>query len=324
MSSKRGAGYEENENEEEIMEIPPAASLTISTVVSTVPATTDQFMYTPEFRRHFIEFVHVQTLMILRSTTKEWKAATEEVIDKGVRSGELIVHGGNDISFVVAEAREERRKLATRVILLLNITKVGDWACYLAVSLVIVDVPECFESIRWASFANCSSLTTIYFPTTLKWIGGFAFDSCTSLEYVDLLHTNLQELGQEAFYGCSELKLMTIPDSLQTLGYGVFHECFKIVPSNIDVREYDDDDEELLDTTSEVVNYLRAKNLPTKEFVGSKYFQTYLRLPYFTGDMLTTMRLVLKAWLAAVNDFIDEAVGKGEMFCQGGGNYNHI
>ena len=50
MSRKRGAGDEENEDGEESIEIPPAESLPISMVVSTVPAKTDQFMFTPEFR----------------------------------------------------------------------------------------------------------------------------------------------------------------------------------------------------------------------------------------------------------------------------------
>ena len=52
---------------------------TTSTTVSTVPATTNQFMHTPKFRRHFADFVHVQTLMALRSTTKVWKVVAEEI-----------------------------------------------------------------------------------------------------------------------------------------------------------------------------------------------------------------------------------------------------
>ena len=56
------------------------------TTVPTVPATTDQFMHTPEFRRYFVEFVHVQTLMALRVATKGWNVAADTLIDEGVRS----------------------------------------------------------------------------------------------------------------------------------------------------------------------------------------------------------------------------------------------
>ena len=57
MSGKRGVGDEGGEDEEGFVDVPPAESLTISRVVSTVPATTDKFMHTPEFSRHFIEYV---------------------------------------------------------------------------------------------------------------------------------------------------------------------------------------------------------------------------------------------------------------------------
>ncbi|GMI15632.1 hypothetical protein TrLO_g15181 [Triparma laevis f. longispina] len=40
-----------------------------------------------------------------------------------------------------------------------------------------------------------------------------------------------------AFKCCSELKSMTIPDSLQTLGTDVFLLCPKLVPSNIDILD---------------------------------------------------------------------------------------
>ncbi|GMI16402.1 hypothetical protein TrLO_g12294 [Triparma laevis f. longispina] len=77
----------------------------------------------------------------------------------------------------------------------------------------------------------------------------------------------------QAFAYCSELKSMTIPDSLQSVGNNAFHQCSKLVPSNIDV-DYDTDEEEeeeyyqsdededqlgRIDTTPEVVAYLRAQ-----------------------------------------------------------------
>ena len=66
---KRGAEDEGKEDGEGNFEVPPAENSTISTTASTVYSTTDQFMHTPEFRRHFVEFVHVQSLMALRSMT---------------------------------------------------------------------------------------------------------------------------------------------------------------------------------------------------------------------------------------------------------------
>ncbi|GMI15700.1 hypothetical protein TrLO_g14055 [Triparma laevis f. longispina] len=66
MSRKRGGEDEGNVNGEGTLEVPLAESLTISTVVSTAPATTDQALTTPEFYRHFLDYVPVCTLMSMK------------------------------------------------------------------------------------------------------------------------------------------------------------------------------------------------------------------------------------------------------------------
>ena len=71
MSGKRVLGDEGNEDEEEIPKVTPAESLPISTVVSTVPATIDQFIHTPEFRS-----VPGDTLVRLRLATRAWRAGS--------------------------------------------------------------------------------------------------------------------------------------------------------------------------------------------------------------------------------------------------------
>ncbi|GMH58544.1 hypothetical protein TL16_g02632 [Triparma laevis f. inornata] len=149
---KRGAGDEEDEDGDGKIEGSAADDSTTLTTVFAAPAATDQFMHTPEFRRHFVDFVHVQTLMALRLATKGWNTAADALIDEGVMSGELMVHGGNDLSYGAAKARKERRKFATRLIFLLNITKVGEYACSWAVNLVVVDIPEGVERIGYAAF----------------------------------------------------------------------------------------------------------------------------------------------------------------------------
>ncbi|GMI09820.1 hypothetical protein TrLO_g414 [Triparma laevis f. longispina] len=148
-------------------------------------------MHTPEFQRHFVGFVHVETMMALRLATKGWNAAADALIDEGVESGELIVHYGKDIAFPSAE-REERYKLVTRMIFRLNVTKVGAHACW-ASNLVVVVIPEGVKSIGGVAFCCCRSLTTVSFPKTLTSVDEYAFDSCSSLDNIDLLHTNLHE-----------------------------------------------------------------------------------------------------------------------------------
>ncbi|GMI01861.1 hypothetical protein TrLO_g3159 [Triparma laevis f. longispina] len=189
-SSKRGAEDEGIENEEETIEVPCPGNSTTLTTVSTVPAATDQFMHTPEFRRHFVDFVPVDTLMALRLATKGGNTVADVLIYEGVSSGLLMVHDGKNISDNAAEALKGGGALATRVVFLLNITKVGENACYDAINLIVVDIPEGVESIGKEDFCACFSLTTVHFPTTLTSIGESALWCCSSLENVDLLHTN--------------------------------------------------------------------------------------------------------------------------------------
>ena len=263
MSGKKGAGDEVNENGEGIPEVPPTESLPILTVVCTVPATIDQFMFTPEFRRHFVEFVSVDTLMMLRFVTKGYRDAVDAFTDGGVRSGELMVHAGNNLSEEEDWDRDWRRKLVTRVIFLLNAIKVGDRACKYTENLVVVDIPEGVEIISECAFFSLESLTTVSFPTTLKSIGKEAFCHCLSLDNVDLLHTNLQELGWRAFCECSELRSMTIPESLQTFGDDVIWDCSKLVRSSINVTTTMSTIYDEYDITSKVVAHIHLIQQPT-------------------------------------------------------------
>ena len=71
-------------------------------------------MHTPEFKRYFVELVPGDTLMTLRLATKGWRVAGDAFIDEGVESGAMMVHNGNGISLVDAQARKEGCKLEAR------------------------------------------------------------------------------------------------------------------------------------------------------------------------------------------------------------------
>ncbi|GMH96579.1 hypothetical protein TrVE_jg8142 [Triparma verrucosa] len=219
----------------------------------------DDFMHTDDFRRLFVEFIMVDTLVAMRWLDKKWHKVVEKKLielEEDEPFGEIIVHGGNDISLDKARstARKERIKQVSSVVFLLNITKVGNFACFYASNLVIVDIPEGITSIGNNSFNSCSSLKEIKFPKSLTNIGVNSFYRCSSLEEVDLLHTHVQTFGDCAFFECTRLREMTFPDSLQTFGRNayVFSRCSKLVPSDIDVSSL------LKDVTPEVVAYLRS------------------------------------------------------------------
>ena len=217
----------------------------------------DDFMHTDDFRRLFVDFVMVDTLVAMRWLDKKWhKVVEKKLIEfEDEPYGKIIVHGGNDLSWEEAHsgAREEKIKLVTKVVFLLNTTKVGDRACRSASNLLVVDIPEGITSISRLSFWGCSSLKNISFPKSLTSVGKWSFQDCYSLEEVDLLHTNVQKLCKYAFANYRSLRKMKVPDSLQVFGLNVFLYSSKLVPSNINVSDWEND------TTSEVVAHLRKE-----------------------------------------------------------------
>ena len=90
----------------------------------------DDFMHTDDFRRLFVGFVMADTLVAMRWLDKKWHKVVEKKLTEfeDEPHGKIIVHGGNDISYdeAVSDGRMERMKQVTKVVFLLNITKVGD------------------------------------------------------------------------------------------------------------------------------------------------------------------------------------------------------
>ncbi|GMH56428.1 hypothetical protein TL16_g02133 [Triparma laevis f. inornata] len=158
----------------------------------------NNFLNTDDFRRLIVPYLPNDALMTIWLASKPWSRVAEEFIDDGVESRTMIVRGEEDLRGSHHELIE-RHKLVMRVIFHLNITKIGKNAGLYAVILVVVDILEGVESIGYTAFGKCRSLTTVSFPTTLTYIGEAAFQNCPSLENIDLLHINLQELGRGAF-----------------------------------------------------------------------------------------------------------------------------
>ena len=145
----------------------------------------DDFMHTDDFRRLFVCFVMVDTLVAMRWLDTKWHKVVEKKLTEleDEPFGEIIVHGGNDRSWEEAYVGNERMKEVAKVVFFLNITKIGDLVFYCASNLVVVDIPEGITSIGESSFWGCSSLKDIKFPKSLTSIG---MDSFASVSYTHL------------------------------------------------------------------------------------------------------------------------------------------
>lgn len=73
------------------------------------------------------------------------------------------------------------------------------------------------------AFYDCSQITEIILPNTLKEIGASAFGYCTSLNKIEI--PSCTRVLDYAFSGCTALKEITLPDGIVSLGSYLFENC---------------------------------------------------------------------------------------------------
>ncbi|GMH81923.1 hypothetical protein TrVE_jg7733 [Triparma verrucosa] len=170
------------DDEEEVFEEEVFDGSELDFAANVTPATGgDDFMHTDDFRRLFVEFVMVDTLVAMRWLDRKWHKVVEKKLtelEEDEPYSSMIVHGGNDISSDEAwsAARRDRMKRVTKVVFLLNITKVGD--CLERVYFLHTHVQE----LDTRAFSECTSLREMKVPDSLQYFGDDSvFLGCSKL-----------------------------------------------------------------------------------------------------------------------------------------------
>ena len=127
----------------------------------------------------------------------EYTFQIDDIIYKADK-GELTIEGYNKAFF----------KGEAKVISLLN---------YQGRELPVTGIAE-------EAFKDCTVLTSIKIPSSVKHIGSYAFTKCKALESVTLSEGQT-DIGRYAFQFCTGLTSIAIPESVTYIGRYAFNNC---------------------------------------------------------------------------------------------------
>lgn len=102
-----------------------------------------------------------------------------------------------------------------------SVTSIEEYAFIKCESLKSVVVPGYVDKIGIYAFSWCKSLSSVVINSVNEI--GSAFCNCTSLESVKI--NNVNKIGNSAFYMCTSLRDITIPDSVTEIDMWAFQGC---------------------------------------------------------------------------------------------------
>lgn len=129
-----------------------------------------------------------------------------------------------------------------------SIGTIEEWTFHGCIVLQNIHLPTSIQYIAKRAFENCSTLKSMTVPSNVKSIGDRAFLHCSSLSTFEFVsteqesktnttaipattkvppsqHSQLEEIGNYSFYGCSSLQNIYIPNQTKDIGNYAFQDC---------------------------------------------------------------------------------------------------
>ena len=223
-------------------------------------------------------FILFATVILMIMFAVSASAETEGYYTYMIKNGEAIITdvdtsisgdvtipstlGGSVVTTIGNSAFKDCIKL-TSITIHNRIATIGYWAFDGCTGLISIIVPDNVTSIGYSAFRGCETLASITLPfigealnstnntsfgyvfgdvpTSLreviitapcKTIEDAAFYYCTSLTNIEI-PDSVTSIGHSAFYGCTNLTNITIPDSVTTIDHLAFRDCTNLTSITI-------------------------------------------------------------------------------------------
>ena len=115
----------------------------------------------------------------------------------------------------------------TRMHLPFNLRAISEHA-FDSTGLKEIDIPESVNAIHHSAFKDCKSLQRVTIRSIkLEQIDDFCFYGCNNLKEITIPPT-VEAIAVQAFHSCASLSHIRLPEALETIGYRAFKDCIEL------------------------------------------------------------------------------------------------
>ena len=107
-----------------------------------------------------------------------------------------------------------------------SVTSIGDYAFYNCTGLKGITIPDSVTRIGSSAFYNTGIYNdSTYWENDVLYIGNYLIEAKTTISGNYTIKTGTKVLADYAFYDCTGLTSITIPDSVTSIDYRAFYGC---------------------------------------------------------------------------------------------------
>ena len=173
-------------------------------------------------------------------------------------------------------------------------------------NMTAISIPNSIRSIGINAFENCSNIAEVVIPEGVTLVGNNTFLGCVKLANVTL-PTSLESIGSNAFAGCSSLTMIALPKNVEEIGTNAFGETSKYgeeIPMTSDfwtATHYQNKTSSTFETGAEYSTYAKIVGYQQNESADTAWRLEMKNTMSVVGGKTYTISFYVKAtnWVSA-------------------------